>query len=155
MSSNHAAHAPEQRQDTMNVLKGWVMIILTIVLLALYGAALGGWLKPLASEYMVTRLEPLIFVVVGYYFGRLPSQQNESTLKDEIGRQTRKADSAQHAKEHAQQACEALEEKLKNVRATLAFAPTASHDRRSAVNAATSDPATQQTIATVLKILDS
>lgn len=139
----------------MNTIKGWVMIVLTIALLALYGAALGGWLKPLASEYMVPRLEPLVFVVVGYYFGRMPSQQNESMLKDEIGRQTRKADSAQHAKEQAQQAREALEEKLKNVRATLAFASTVSHDRRSAAGVAATDPAYRQTIATVLKILDS
>ena len=139
----------------MNAIKGWVMVVLTLALLALYGASLGGWLKPLASEYMVTRLEPLVFVVVGYYFGRLPSQQNESMLKDEIGRQTRKADATQHAKEQAQQAREALEEKVKNVRATLAFAPAVSHDRRGAAGVAASDPAAQQTIATVLKILDS
>ena len=69
---------------------------------------------------MVSRLEPIIFVIIGYYFGRLPSQQNESTLKDEINRQTQKADAAQHAKEQAQQARESLEEKMKNVRAALA-----------------------------------
>jgi hypothetical protein len=28
-------------------------------------------LKPLADEKMALRLEPIIFVIIGYYFGRL------------------------------------------------------------------------------------
>jgi hypothetical protein len=76
---------------------------------------------------MITRLEPIIFVIIGYYFGRLPAQQNEKTLNDEIGRQTQKADAAQHAKEQAQQSREAVEEKIKNVTAALTSAvPAAS-----------------------------
>jgi len=43
----------------------------------------------------VLRLEPIIFVIISYYFGRLPAQQNEQTLKEEIGGQTEKADTAQ------------------------------------------------------------
>jgi hypothetical protein len=117
----------QQEQSTgssmANVLKSWVMVLLTIVFVALYGAALLGKLKPLSDVSMVTRLEPIIFVVIGYYFGRLPAQQNEKTLKDEINRQTQKADAVQHAKEQALQAREALEEKLKNVNAALGAAP--------------------------------
>ena len=30
-----------------------------------------GMLKPLADEKMALRLEPIIFVIIGYYFGRL------------------------------------------------------------------------------------
>jgi hypothetical protein len=93
--------------------------VLTLVFVLLYGAALVGWLKPLTDEKMVLRLEPIIFVIIGYYFGRLPGQQNEKTLKDEMGRQTQKADAAQHAKEQALQSREAVEEKLKNVNAAL------------------------------------
>jgi hypothetical protein len=114
-------------QGIADALKNWIMVGLTLVFVLLYGAALVGWLKPLADVTMVTRLEPIIFVIIGYYFGRLPAQQNEKTLKDEIGRQTQKADAAQHAKEQAQQSREAVEEKLKNVGAALASAaPTAS-----------------------------
>lgn len=106
-------------------LKGWTMVVLTFIFVLLYGAALFGWLKPLSDMSMITRVEPLIFVIIGYYFGRLPSQQNEKLLKDEIVRQTQKADAAQHAKEHAQQSREALEEKVKNVRAALVSAKSA------------------------------
>lgn len=112
-----------RRQDMANALKSWVMVILTLIFVLLYGAALIGWLKPLTDVTMVTRLEPIIFVIIGYYFGRLPAQQNEKTLKDEINRQTQRADAAQHAKEQLQQARETLEEKIKNAQAALATPP--------------------------------
>jgi hypothetical protein len=111
------------------------MSALTLTFVLLYGSALFGWLKPLPSEQMVARLEPIIFVIIGYYFGRLPSQQNEGALKEEIGRQTQRAEAAQHAKEQAQQIREALEERMKNVRAALP--PAAS-------NARANDPAVHQ-----------
>jgi len=99
------------------------------------------------------RLEPIIFAIIGYYFGRLPGQQNERTLKQEINRQTQRADASQAAKEQALQTNEALEERIKNVKAKLfsdiaAFATTSGGhgfrsettvrdtDLRSVVNAA-------------------
>ena len=105
-----------------DALKSWVMVFLTLAFVVLYGLALIGKLKPLADASMVSRIEPIIFVIIGYYFGRLPAQQNESSLKDEIARQTQKADAAQHAKEQALQTREALEEKVKNVNAALTSA---------------------------------
>ena len=129
------ATAPPATADT---LKNWIMVVLTLVFISLYGAALVGWLKPLTDEKMVLRLEPIIFVIIGYYFGRLPGQQNEKTLQQEVGRQTQRADAAQSAKEQALQSNEALEEKIKNVKATLpaensAFASSSgSHSLRSA-----------------------
>jgi hypothetical protein len=101
-------------------VKSWGMVFLTLTFVVLYGLALLGKLKPLADVSVVSRLEPIIFVIVGYYFGRLPSQQNEQTLKDEIGRQTQRADAAQHAKETALQSREILDEKVKNARTALA-----------------------------------
>ena len=101
------------------VLKTWTMVVVTFVFVLLYAAALFGWLKPLSDVTAITHLEPLIFVTIGYYFGRLPAQQNEKTLKDEINRQAQKADAAQHAKEQIQQTRESLEERIKNVNAAL------------------------------------
>ena len=112
----------DRPQGAPDALRNWIMVVLTLIFVSLYGAALIGWLKPLADEKMVLRLEPIVFVIIGYYFGRLPAQQNEKTLKDEIGRQTQKADAAQHVKEQALQTREALEEKLKNVSAALTSA---------------------------------
>ncbi len=123
--SNGITH-PTTHPTAPDTLKNWIMVVLTLIFISLYGAALIGWLKPLADEKMVMRLEPIIFVIIGYYFGRLPSQQNERTLKQEINRQTQRADASQHAKEQALQSNESLEEKIKNVRAALASEHTAS-----------------------------
>ena len=126
---------PPASSDT---LKNWIMVVLTLVFITLYGAALTGLLKPLTDEKVVLRLEPIIFVIIGYYFGRLPGQQNEKTLQQEINRQTQRNDAAQSAKEQALQANEAMEEKVKNVKVTLngeasAFATSSgSHNLRSA-----------------------
>jgi hypothetical protein len=140
-----AAGGVSQSHGVSNVIKGWVMVLLTLVFVALYGAALTGWLRPLPDEKMVARLEPIIFVIIGYYFGRLPAQQTEKTLKDEITRQTQKADASQHAKEQAQQSRETLEEKIKNARAALAQAAPAAGVRLS------TDPAEAQSRDEILR----
>jgi hypothetical protein len=124
--TSRITHNASQEQGTVDALRNWTMVFLTLVFVLLYSAALVGWLKPLADEKMILRLEPTIFVIIGYYFGRLPGQENEKTLKGEISRQTQKTDAAQHANQQAQQYREALEEKLKNVRTVLASsAPSA------------------------------
>lgn len=149
---------PTTPPATADTLKNWIMVVLTLVFISLYGAALIGWLKPLADEKMVMRLEPIIFVIIGYYFGRLPGQQNERTLKQEISRQTQRADASQSAKEQALQSNEALEEKIKNVRATLAsetsvFATTSgSHSLRSAT---VRDEDLRPVVGAALRILNS
>src|SRR3954469_24089100 len=108
--STGIAH-PTTPPASSDTLKNWIMVVLTLVFITLYGAALTGLLKPLADEKMVLRLEPIIFVIIGYYFGRLPGQQNEKTLQQEVSRQTQRADASQSAKEQALQTNEALEEK--------------------------------------------
>ena len=147
--------APPASSET---LKNWIMVVLTLVFISLYGAALTGLMKPLADEKMVLRLEPIIFVIIGYYFGRLPGQQNEKTLNQEINRQTQRADAAQSAKEQALQSSEALEEKIKNVKASLngesaAFATTSgSHSLRSAT---VRDEELRPMVNAALRILNS
>jgi hypothetical protein len=147
--------APPASSDT---LKNWIMVVLTLVFISLYGAALVGWLKPLADEKMVLRLEPIIFVIIGYYFGRLPGQQNERTLQQEVSRQTQRADASQSAKEQALQSSEALEEKIKNVKATLSaessvFATgSGSHSLRSAT---VRDEELRPVVNAALRILNS
>lgn len=155
---------PEQdapaRLETTTALRNWVMTALTSIFVLLYGAALVGWLRPLPDERAIARLEPIIFVIIGYYFGRLPAQQNEQTLKGELNRQTQKTDAAQHAKEQAQQAREALEEKIKNVRVTLASSAAGAAAKAFTGNAdETAAPnqtdAIRQKLATALNILNS
>jgi hypothetical protein len=146
-------------REIADALKSWVMVFLTLGFVLLYGLALIGKLKPLADASMVSRLEPIIFVIIGYYFGRLPAQQNERTLKDEIGRQTQKADAAQHAKEQALQSREAAEEKLKNINAALSssggIAKIYTSGERQLKEVECADAALRHSVAATLNILKS
>lgn len=142
--------------DLSNALRSWVMVALTFIFILLYASALIGWLRPLADERMIVRIEPIIFVIIGYYFGRLPSQQNENLLKGEINRQTQKADAAQQAKEHAQQRRETLEEKMRNAKSTLSSASpeiTAKGPDRPA--ATVREDSLRQSVLAALNILNS
>lgn len=130
------------------------MVALTFALILLYAAALIGWIKPLVDEKIALRLEPIIFAIVGYCFGRLPAQQNEQALKEEISRHAQRVDAVQHAKDQAGEALAALEEKLKNV--TAAVAPVASRKRlevRSGPQGA--DETLNGSLLAVLEILNS
>jgi hypothetical protein len=123
--------------DLPGALRNWVMVALALIFVFLYASVLMGWLRPLADERLLARLEPVIFVIIGYYFGRLPAQAHEQTLKGELDRQTRKADAVQSAKEQAQRTTEALEEKVRNARAALtSAAPPGGDGLRHSVNAA-------------------
>ena len=150
---------PTTQPTTPDTLKNWIMVVLTLIFITLYGAALIGWLKPLADEKMVMRLEPIIFVIIGYYFGRLPSQQNERTLKQEINRQTQRADASQSVKEQALQSNEALEEKIKNVRAALgsdqAAGITTSGSNLFAAGGRGNEEGTRHTVGAAMRILNS
>ena len=118
-------------------VKNWVMVLLTLGFVVLYGLALLGKLRPFVDVATVTRLEPIIFVIIGYFFGRFPGQQNEQALKDEIARQMQRADAAQHAKETALQSREALDEKVKNARTALAAEVTSSLKQTPEIESAT------------------
>jgi len=155
--STGTAH-PTPPPASTDSLKNWIMVVLTLVFVSLYGAALIGWLKPLADERMVMRLEPIIFVIIGYYFGRLPGQQNEKTLKQEINRQTQRADASQSSKEQALQSNEALEERVKNVRKTLsseASGGTASGEHRLKFGEPVKDDDLRPLVNAALRILNS
>lgn len=140
-------------QSMTDFLKSWVMVALTLLFVSLYVATLFGW----GGEAHITRLQPIVFVIIGYYFGRLPAQANENTLKNEIDRQSRKADAAQQIKEKAQQEREVLEEKIRNAQITLIEQKTKLRIPRSKGISEGGDfgENKNEAVETALKILDS
>ena len=119
----------DKDQAMQRDIKSWVMVGLTAIFVGLYFAALIGWLPPLADEKLVARLEPIIFVIVGYYFGRLPGEQNETVLKQEIDRQATNTDEVHKKYEQAKETASAQraktqesEQRLKDVKAVLSSA---------------------------------
>lgn len=136
------------------------MIIITFVFVILYVGALLGWLKPFSDVTMVARLEPIIFTIIGFYFGRTPAVENERNLKEEIERQNKKAESARLDREQIQQEREMLEEKLKNVQTILYFAEEnrVSNLRENKLSAAKSEISTEtlrHSLKTAMNVLNS
>ncbi|HJP92958.1 MAG TPA: hypothetical protein VJ875_13450 [Pyrinomonadaceae bacterium] len=138
-----------------DILKEWVMVLLTTAFVSLYGLALAGKLRPLPDPSVVSRLEPVLFVVLGYYFGRLPAQQSEHTLKSEIERQTKRAEAAQQARETALQSRDALDEKVKNALTALASGRHFPDGNAEIVNDATTDINQHGSVVAALSILKS
>ena len=136
------------------------MVIVTLVFVILYAGVLLGWLKPLSDVTLVMRLEPIVFAIIGFYFGRMPAQQNEQNLKEEIDRQIKKADVAQTSCEQAQQEREALEEKLKNVQTILTaaenkFSSKLRGDKMFAANDESSVEILKHSLKTAVNVLNS
>lgn len=75
--------------------KDLVIVGLTFAFVLMYALAIFGIITPLSDVSVVSRLEPIIFVIIGYYFGRIPGEQNEKVLKEEINRQVEKVESAE------------------------------------------------------------
>ncbi len=131
------------------------MVLLTLTFVVLYGLALLGRLRPLADVSMVSRLEPIIFLTIGYYFGRVPGQQIEQTLKDELDRQTQRANAAQQARETALQLNETLEEKVKNARTALSGYVVRPNNSEAPDRSPSSDVNSNGFVTTALNILKS
>jgi len=96
------------------------MVVVTLLFIGMYGAGLFGFVHPTADMTLITRLEPIAFIMIGYFFGRLPGFRHERQLRDELERQVRKIDAAIQSKEQIEIECEVMEEKIKNARIALA-----------------------------------
>ena len=100
-------------------LRNWLMVVVFLIFVSLYAAAIIDWHVPFADDKIMTRLGSVIFLLIGYYFGSLLGQQNEKTLIEQVKLQTQYADAYQSAKELAMQSREMLKERIKNARSAL------------------------------------
>jgi hypothetical protein len=63
--------------------KSMVIVVLTFVFVGLYIAAMFGRLGVSPDEKSIALLQPVVYVIIGYYFGRMPSEANEKRLQKE------------------------------------------------------------------------
>lgn len=155
--------SPEAHDSTQK----WIIAGLTAIFVALYAAALFGWIVPLKDDSVVERVEAIVAVIIGYFFGRIPGEKNERTLKDEIRRQTEKTRTAEEGKEQAQDAKSRAEQKkveaeqkVKHTRAALAgiapdFSPPKLTFDRSEAAPSVNDTSLRHSVAAAIRILDS
>jgi len=133
-------------------------MILATAFSIVYAAGLAGFIRPLSDVTPLLRLEPIIFLVLGYLFSRLPAVQNERVLREEIDRTSRKIEIMQRLKEQAENEREAVEEKIRNARIALRTGILGFHNekRTSHDRAAASDPSSSRlAVETAMNILNS
>lgn len=97
-------------------LKTWTMAIITLVFVTLYALSIAG--RGVPSD-AIGQLQPIVFVIIGYYFGRLPSRQVEGTLKEQVHIHANNATAARNAERKAEVERGVFEEKIKNTRTIL------------------------------------
>lgn len=140
-------HTPTDTTTAVETLRNYAMVGLTLVFVFLYAAAFSGKLDPLKDNSMLLRFEPVIFLLIGFYFGGLPERRSQRTFKEEVARQTQKADAAQYVKEKVQQEREMLEEKIRNAKTAFKTIEQS--------GAAAGRQSNLEAIAAALRILDS
>lgn len=132
----------------------------SIIFISLYLLTLTGKFDSFREREMFAHLEPIIFVIIGYYFGSLSARQGEKMFKDEINRQTHRADAAQAAKEQALKICESLDEKIKNAKIVFSDVPAAPPRIKSPTDnnhnaVITREQSLRNSVATAINILKS
>ncbi|MCC8954347.1 hypothetical protein H8B02_13060 [Bradyrhizobium sp. Pear77] len=148
-------------------MKDWVIVVLTAVFVALYVLALAGLLQPPSDDKLVVQISPIISVI-GYYFGRIPGEKNEQTLRQQVDdtRNERQQavdqkNQAQNARNDAVQQRERLATKIADAKAALsAAAPAAPPEQLAATlsggGAAAPDlEAVQRAATAALKVLET
>ncbi len=108
---------------SMETVRHGLMVIVSLSFFALYGAALVGWLRPLSDLTLAGRLEPIIFLLIGYYFGGLPSKRTDTAAKEEIERIGARLEVVRLRKDELQSERDSLVEKIRNAKIALGRAP--------------------------------
>lgn len=77
-------------------IKRLTIALLTILFVGLYFFAIVAvWVgDSAANSKAIALLQPIVYVIIGYYFGRLPSEKVEKQLKDEAMEKSKQADTA-------------------------------------------------------------
>ncbi len=107
---------PSTTSSISEEVKTWTMLFITVVFVILYALTVVDVIK---ASNAVQNLQPIVFVIVGYFFGRLPAAKVENSLKEQIVVQSNAAAAARQSEKVAATEREMLEEKVKNARIAL------------------------------------
>lgn len=102
----------------MENIKTWIVVILTAIFVGCYLAALFGW-QAAPNDKIVASLGPIVAVIIGYYFGRMPSEKTENSLTQQVNQKNEEAKQARDAQSAAEMRGTALEQKVHDAVAAL------------------------------------
>ena len=107
-------------------VKQWSVVCLTGLFVVLYVMGVTGvpW-SP--NDAILKVVHPILAVIIGYYFGRMPSERTEQTLKREITRTTQEATAAKAAQVEAERNATRQREKVENAKSVLVTSAPPDH----------------------------
>ena len=153
---------PDKGQTMQETMRSWVMMVLTFLFVLIYIGALAGLIPSPNTKQdpqTLSRIESIVFVIIGYYFGRLPAQATEQSLKEQVNHQTGKADQAEQDKTAALQDKQGLLEKVKNAKAALSAAMPEAQTEGLSANLSKASPtsadALRHSMVAAAKVLES
>lgn len=133
-----------------------MVVSISILFVLLYVGALLGWAGLAPNEQALRYIQPVVWVIIGYYFGRVPGERTESRLKEQADKSEAAADAAQKAAGKAKVRLTATEEKLAAVRNVLRGpSPPASGMGVEAAGAPQIAAPAPSPVAAALRILES
>jgi hypothetical protein len=142
--------------------KAAVIIFLTIVFVALYVLGITGWWTALTpNKDVIGPVAPIVAVIIGYYFGRMPAEKNEKALQHQVNQKTQEASEAREEQKETRSDRDKLSAKVDAAKAALGAAapeaePTALATTLSGPTSHALDPAaTRSAVVAALKVLDS
>ncbi len=143
----------------MENFKSWIVVILTFVFIACYLDGLfGSQVTP--NKDIVNALGPIVAVIIGYYFGRMPSEKVENSLKEQANQKTTEARQAQEERATALEQKSKLSQKVQDAISALSSGAPAAPVNELALTlsvkgADSPDDAVRTASVSALKILQS
>lgn len=137
------------RDSGEDPIKKTMIVGLTVVFVALYVGAILGW-GGLGAQVNV--IQPIVYVIIGYFFGRMPSEKNEKALREDAKDKEQKAEVARTDADQAKSKLGAVRRILSAAGAgggstATGIAPTLSHP--------VADPVVlQERVQSALKAID-
>lgn len=98
-------------------LRSWTILFLMLAFVTLYALVLIGILRPVTDITVITRIEPIVFIVIGFLFGRLPAGCPRQSPENENARHSTRVDTAQDCANKLETGGKGFDEKLASVRA--------------------------------------
>jgi uncharacterized membrane protein YraQ (UPF0718 family) len=111
----------------MDNLKSWIVVVLTAIFVVCYLAALFGW-QATPNDKIVSALAPIVAVIIGYFFGRAPSEKIENSLKEQVNQKDQEARDARNAQSTADSRRTALQQIVNDAVSALGISsPNTAH----------------------------
>ncbi|MFL6373737.1 MAG: hypothetical protein ACJ73D_03620 [Pyrinomonadaceae bacterium] len=100
-------------------LKEICVMILPAVLLFVYMGVSIGWIRPVPDPILLDRIGPLVFLVIGFWVGRLPADKAQQLLREQLNELQSRLDHGDQIKERALREREVAAERIRMVSAIL------------------------------------